>query len=150
MTGLSLGFINWRKKVSFKISLDHIGIATPQLGEQNFFKLLGLKDEGTETVESEGVRVGFWNTDNQAMIELLEPLQSDSVIQKFMDKKGPGIHHICFRVEGLDKLVLKLRDLGVRLINEEPRTGAHGCRVVFVHPKSTGGVLVELSEKGSS
>ena len=84
------------------------------------------------------------------MIELLEPLSSESVIAKFMDKRGPGIHHICFRVEGLDNLVLKLKDLGVRLINEEPRAGAHGCRVVFVHPKSTGGVLVELSEKALS
>ena len=139
---------NWRKKLSFKIQLDHIGIATPEISDSNFFKLLGLEDQGREEVASEGVKVGFFNTDNQAKIELLEPLGDEGPISKFLAKRGPGIHHICFRVEALDKLVEKLKSLGVNLINETPRPGAHNCRVVFIHPKSTGGVLVELSEKG--
>ena len=96
---------------------------------------------------SEKVRVGFFETLNKTTIELLEPTAEDSPIAKFLSKRGPGIHHICFRVEGLDAMVQHLKDQGVRLINEEPRVGAHNCRVVFVHPKSTGGVLVELSEK---
>ncbi len=133
--------------MSFKIALDHIGIATPSLEGADFFKILGLPDQGTEEVPTESVKVGFFQTDNEAMIELLEPTSPESPIAKFMDKRGPGIHHICFRVQGIDELVTVLKDKGVRLINEEPRPGAHNCRVVFIHPKSTGGVLVELSEK---
>ena len=136
--------------MSFKIELDHIGVATPEITDNNFFKVLGLPDAGTETVESEGVKVGFFQTANKATIELLEAINEESPIAKFIDKRGPGIHHICFRVEGIEKMVEHLKEQGVRLINEEPRMGAHNCKVVFVHPKSTGGVLVELSEKVSS
>ena len=133
--------------MSFNIRLDHIGIATPEISDNNFFKILGLTDLGQEEVPSEKVKVGFYNTENNARIELLEPLGETGAIQKFMAKRGPGIHHICFRVDGIDKLVEALKDHGVQFINEEPKPGAHGCRVVFIHPKSTGGVLVELSEK---
>ncbi len=136
--------------MSFKIKLDHIGVATPSLDEANFFKLLGLPDGGVEEVPTEKVKVGFFKTDNEATVELLEPTSDESPIAKFLDKRGPGIHHICFRVEGIDALVATLKEKGIRLINEEPRPGAHNCRVVFIHPKSTGGVLVELSEKASS
>ncbi|MEM7645531.1 MAG: methylmalonyl-CoA epimerase [Pseudomonadota bacterium] len=133
--------------MSFKIELDHIGIATPQIEEGNFFQMLGLESLGQEEVASEKVKVGFYNTLNNARIELLESTAPDGPISQFMDKRGPGIHHICFRVQGIDALVAQLKDQGVRLINEEPKMGAHNCRVVFIHPKSTGGVLVELSEK---
>ena len=136
--------------MSFKIELDHIGIATSSIAESPFFKTLGLEVGGTEEVPTEKVKVGFFNTGNNAAIELLEPMDGESPIAKFLDKRGPGIHHICFRVQGIDEMVKKLKDSGVRLINEEPRPGAHNCRVVFIHPKSTGGVLVELSEKGDS
>jgi len=141
--------------LSFNIRLDHIGIATPKIEDTNFFKLLGLEDSGQETVASEGVTVGFLNTVNNAKVELLEPLLPKDEdadigpIAKFLSKRGPGIHHICFRVDGIDKLVEHLKSHGVHFINEEPRVGAHNCRVVFIHPKSTGGVLVELSEKVS-
>lgn len=131
----------------FKIELDHIGIATPSLETARFFKTLGLPDAGIEVVESEKVKVGFFQTQNNATIELLEPTSTESPIAKFMDKKGPGIHHICFRVQGIEEIVQHLKAQGVQLINEVPRMGAHNCRVVFVHPKSAGGVLVELSEK---
>lgn len=133
--------------MSFNIELDHIGIATPSLGESDFFKLLGLPSGGEEVVATEKVKVGFFETLNKATVELLEPTDNDSPIAKFLDKRGPGVHHICFRVQDIEQLVQHLKENGVRLINEEPRKGAHNCRVVFIHPKSTGGVLVELSEK---
>lgn len=136
--------------MSSKIKLDHIGIATPEIQESHFFKWLGLQDGGSEEVPTENVKVGFFGTDNGANIELLEPTSPESPIAKFLDKRGPGIHHICFRVEDIDSVVEDLKSQGVRFINEEPRPGAHNCRVVFIHPKSTGGVLVELSEKGNS
>lgn len=136
--------------MSFKIELDHIGVATHSLKEADFFKILGLADGGVEEVPTEKVKVGFYETGNNATVELLEPTSDESPIAKFLDKRGPGIHHICFRVQGIDQLVSHLKAKGIRLINEEPRIGAHNCRVVFIHPKSTGGVLVELSEKGES
>lgn len=136
--------------MSFKIELDHIGIATPEITDSNFFRLLGLKDGGEEEVPTENVKVSFYATENKANIELLEPTHSESPIAKFLNKRGPGIHHICFRVQGIDEMVKRLKEKGVQLINEEPRPGAHNCRVVFIHPKSTGGVLVELSEKVTS
>ena len=136
--------------MSFEIELDHIGIATPNLEENDFFKILGLKQLDDEEVATEKVKVRFFETGNRATMELLEPTQSDSTIAKFIEKRGAGIHHICFRVQGIDSLVAKLKEQGIRMINEEPRIGAHNCRVVFIHPKSTGGVLVELSEKAQS
>ena len=135
--------------MSFKIELDHIGIATQSIEGSPFFKTLGLEVGGLEEVPTEKVKVGFFQTGNNASIELLEPTSGESPIAKFMDKRGPGIHHICFRVQGIDDLVAHLKASGVQLINEVPRVGAHNCRVVFIHPKSTGGVLVELSEKAS-
>ena len=135
--------------MSFNIELDHIGIATPSIESSSFFKILGLPDGGQEEVTSEKVKVGFYETLNKATIELLEPTSDESPIAKFLGKRGPGIHHICFRVKGMDALVKHLKDNNIQLINEEPRVGAHSCRVVFIHPKSTGGVLVELSEKAS-
>lgn len=136
--------------MSFKIKLDHIGIATPEITDSNIFKLLGLSDGGAEEVPTEKVKVGFYGTDNGANIELLEPTSDESPIAKFLDKRGAGIHHICFRVENIDEMVQMLKSNNIKLINEEPRVGAHNCRVVFIHPKSTGGVLVELSEKVDS
>lgn len=133
--------------MSFKIELDHIGIATPQIKDNNFFKILGLPDLGREEVSSEGVKVGFFQTENNATIELLEALHDESPIAKFIDKRGAGIHHICFRVQNIEAVVEHLKSQNIQLINETPRMGAHNCKVVFVHPKSTGGVLVELSEK---
>ena len=133
--------------MSFKIELDHIGVATPKIEDNNFFKVLGLPDMGREEVQSEGVKVGFFQTENNATIELLEALNAESPIAKFIDKRGAGIHHICFRVQNIEAVVEHLKSHKIQLINETPRMGAHNCKVVFVHPRSTGGVLVELSEK---
>jgi methylmalonyl-CoA/ethylmalonyl-CoA epimerase len=132
----------------FCIELDHIGIAVETLEKGfSFYEALGFTSMHRETVESEKVKTGFLKLDNDADLELLEPTSSDSVIRKYLDKRGPGIHHICLRVKGIDALVESLKSKGVRMINDTPKIGAHGCRIAFVHPASTGGVLIELSEK---
>lgn len=135
--------------MSIKIHLDHIGVATQAIEENSFFALLGLKAGGEEVVASENVKVSFWGTENGANIELLEPYPdtTSGPVGQFIEKRGPGVHHICFRVEGLDKLVKVLTEKGVRFLSETPKVGAHNCRVIFIHPKSAGGVLIELSEK---
>lgn len=131
--------------------IDHIGVAVPSLEQgKKFYEALGFKHMGVEEVKSEKVKVGFLRLDNQASIELLEPTASDSPVAKFMDKRGPGIHHICLRVKNIRQLVENLKKQGVQMINEEPKLGAHNCLVAFVHPKSTGGVLLELSEPQGS
>jgi len=130
--------------------LDHIAIAVSNLAESfELFKAIGFKTMETESVESEKVNVGFLRLANQANLELLEASSDDSTVRKFLEKRGPGIHHICLRVKGIDKLLIELKAKGVRLINEQAKIGAHNCRVAFIHPASTGGVLIELSEKAS-
>lgn len=133
------------REVGFE--LDHLGVAVRSLDEGvKFYRALGFTEMPVEEVPTEMVRVGFLNLDNKASIELLEPTSDESPIAKFLAKRGPGIHHVCLRVKGIDEIALKLKAAGVRLVNETPRPGAHSCRVVFVHPASTGGVLLELSE----
>ena len=133
--------------MKFKFELDHIGIAVENLEESvKFYKTLGFENMSIEEVPSERVRTGFLKLENHSNLELLEPTSDDSVIKKFLEKKGPGIHHICLRVKNIDEVVKSLKSQGVRLVNETPKLGAHNCRVVFVHPASTGGVLLELSE----
>lgn len=133
----------------FQFEIDHIGIAVESLDAGGaFYRALQMQESDREEVKSEKVKVGFYPLDNDANIELLEPTESESPIRKFLDKRGPGIHHICLRVNKLDELVTHLKKNNVQLINDVPKIGAHNCRVVFVHPKSTGGVLIELSEPG--
>jgi methylmalonyl-CoA/ethylmalonyl-CoA epimerase len=133
----------------FRFELDHIGIAVNDLDAGGaFYRALQMSEADREEVPSEKVKVGFYPLDNDATIELLEGTSDESPIRKFIDKRGPGVHHICLRVNKLDELVAHLKKNNVQLINEVPRVGAHNCRVVFVHPKSTGGVLIELSEPG--
>lgn len=136
---------------SIGFELDHLGIAVKSLDEGvRFYRALGFTEMPVEEVPTEQVRVGFLNLGNAASIELLEPTSDESPIAKFLAKRGPGIHHVCLRVKGIDAVVLKLKAAGIRLVNETPRPGAHNARVVFVHPASTGGVLLELSEKGAA
>lgn len=131
-----------------QFELDHIGIAVETLEKGfSFYEALGFTEMDTEEVTSEKVKVGFLRLGNSANLELLEPTAEDSPIRKYLEKRGPGIHHICLRVKGIDSILKDLKSKGVRLINEEPKIGAHGCRVAFIHPASTGGVLIELSEK---
>lgn len=136
------------KGVGFE--LDHLGVAVKSLDEGvKFYRALGFSEMPIEEVPTEQVRVGFLKLGNGSSIELLEPTSDESPIAKFIAKRGPGIHHVCLRVKGIEVVVAKLKAAGVRLINETPRLGAHACRVVFVHPASTGGVLLELSEPSS-
>lgn len=130
--------------------LDHIGIACESIsGGAKFYQALGFNEMHIEDVPTEKVKVGMYELANQSRIELLEPLSPDSPIAKFLSKHGPGIHHICFRVKGIQRILDQLKSSGVRLIHEKPTPGAHGCMVAFIHPHSTGGVLIELSEKTS-
>lgn len=127
--------------------LDHIGIATESLeAGKAFYQAMGLKLDHVEDVKSEKVKVGFFGLDNKCNIELLEPTSDDSTVAKFLEKRGPGIHHICLRVENIRDTIKRLVANGVTMIHPEPFKGAHNCEVAFVHPKSTGGVLIELSQ----
>ncbi len=136
-----------------KIYLDHIGIACEDLDESSaFWKLIGLtQGESDEVVEEQGVKTRFFSTSENdprtPMVELLEPTSSDTPIGKFLAKRGPGIQQLCFRVEDLESMIALLLENNVTMIDEVPRKGSHGASIAFVHPKSTGGVLVELAQK---
>lgn len=132
------------------MKIEHIGIATPRLEEALRFwrDALGLEVEHTEVVEEQGVRVAMLPA-GEPRIELLEPTGADSPVAKFISKRGPGIHHVAVRVADIRAALARLKDEGARLIDEEPRRGAGGCLVAFVHPSSSGGVLLELVEHAS-
>lgn len=127
------------------MKIDHIGIATRQLEEAKalWAESLGLKVDSTEDVHDQGVRVAMLPI-GETRIELLEPITASSPIGKFLDKRGPGIHHIAIRVDDIAITLEKLKKQGLRLIDEKPRIGAGGCLVAFIHPSSTNGVLLEL------
>ncbi len=129
------------------MKIDHIGIATRQLGEATavWREALGLELESTVVVAEQGVRVAMMPI-GETHIELLEPLRQDSPVGKFLEKRGPGLHHIAIRVDDIQVALKKLKEKGARLIDETPRLGAGGCLVAFVHPASTNGVLLELVE----
>jgi methylmalonyl-CoA epimerase len=129
------------------MKIDHLGIAVKSLdGALKFYRdQLGLDVSLRETVEQERVNVAMLPL-GDPRIELLEPTQADSVIGKFLDKRGEGLHHIAIRVSDLNASVERLRASGARLLNE-PRAGAGGHLYVFVHPSSTGGVLIELIQE---
>lgn len=133
------------------IEFDHIGIAVESLEKAyEFWKALGWNTKPyEERVDSQKVQVGFLPLKNHANVELLESTDSQGPISKFIEKRGTGIHHICFRVKNIDAILKDLKAKGIKLINESAVPGAHNCRVAFVHPSSTGGVLIELSEPQS-
>ena len=130
------------------IEFDHVGVAVAGIDEAYpFWQALGwAKDAHPEVVEGQKVKVAMLPLQNQSQVELLEPTSQESPVQKFMDKRGPGIHHICFRVKNIVQTLEKLKKSGVKLINDKPVPGAHNRLVAFVHPASTGGILVELSQ----
>jgi methylmalonyl-CoA/ethylmalonyl-CoA epimerase len=125
--------------------IDHLGIAVKQLSVSIplFEKLLNTSCYKTEEVLSEQTNTAFFKTGN-SKIELLESLSSDSVVNKFIEKKGEGIHHIAFEVDDIYKEMKRLKEEGFLLINSEPKTGADNKMVCFLHPKNTNGVLIEL------
>jgi methylmalonyl-CoA/ethylmalonyl-CoA epimerase len=129
-----------------KPQLDHIGIAVRSLDATKIYAALGLTVDHVEDVATQGVKTAFLSV-GDSNIELLEPLSADSTVAKFIEKRGEGIHHICFRVTNLEEHLARLKSQGFRLINEAPVPGAHGCRVAFLHPAAGNGVLIELSEK---
>jgi len=128
------------------MKLDHIGIAVKSLAASKIYEALGLTIDHVEDVKTQDVKTAFLNV-GDSHLELLEPLSPDSPVAKFIDKRGEGIHHICFRVTNLQEHLDRLKKQGYRLINESPVPGAHGCRVAFLHPSAGNGVLIELSEK---
>lgn len=128
------------------MKLDHIGIAVKSIDAARIYQDLGLKIDHVEDVRTQGVKTAFIAV-GDTNLELLEPLSSDSPVAKFIEKRGEGIHHICFRVTDIESHLERLRQQGYRLINEAPVPGAHGCRVAFLHPAAGNGVLIELSEK---
>ncbi len=127
--------------------IDHLGIAVKSLAEaKKFYETLGLEVMPEEVVEGEKVRVAMVPL-GESRIELLEPTSPDSTIAKFLEKRGPGLHHVALQVTNLVERVEELKAAGMRLINEEVKIGAGGHMYVFVHPASTGGVLLELVEE---
>ena len=130
-----------------KATLDHIGIAVADLDKALAFyrDALGLDVEPPEEVSSQRVRAHFVPV-GEAAIELLEPTSPDSAIAKFIERRGPGVHHLTLRVDDIAAALERLKAKGVRLIDESPRPGAEGALIAFVHPASTHGVLVELKQ----
>ena len=132
------------------IRVDHIGIAVSDLDSGSaFWRLIGLEQGDDEVNAEQGVNIRFFGSEQgttATRIELLSPTSTDTPIGRFLEKKGPGVQQIAFRVDNLQELLDKLKLEGVRLINETPTIGAHGSQIAFVHPSSTGGVLVELLE----
>ena len=127
--------------------IDHIGIAVKDMADSNalFQKLLGIAPYKQEEVESEGVLTSFFKNEN-CKIELLASTVEDSVIAKFIEKKGEGIHHIAFEVESIPDELERLKAEGFVVLNEIPKRGADNKLVVFLHPKSTNGILIELCQ----
>ena len=125
--------------------ISHIGIAVRSIaGALPFYReILGMPE--VDLSDSDGARIAGVDADG-TLVELLEPDKEDSPIGKFLAKRGPGIHHICFAVADLDATLARCKKAGIRLIDEEPRIGAEGKRIAFLHPASTAGILVELTD----
>jgi methylmalonyl-CoA/ethylmalonyl-CoA epimerase len=128
------------------MKIDHIGIATERASAAAIWQhLLGSEAVHSEDVPDQGVRVTMLPV-GESRVELLEPLSADSPVGRFLEKRGPGIHHLAIRVENISEILERLKAKGVRLIDERPRLGAGGCLVAFIHPSAANGVLLELVE----
>ena len=130
------------------IGIEHIGIAVDDLKKNaSFWKnIIGLKHRGVEDVDSQGVLTDIYDT-GSGKIELLVSKYPDSPISKFIKKRGTGIHHICLIVEDIDEAIEHMNKNKIKLIGDKPTFGAENHKVIFIHPRSTGGILVELAEK---
>lgn len=128
--------------------IDHIGIAVRDLEAalKVYEEVFGLKSTGTEIVAEQKAKVAFLPL-GESEIELLEATEAESPIAKFIESRGEGVQHICFRVENIEEALATLKEKGVRLIDEKPRYGAGGARIAFLHPKATLGALIELAER---
>lgn len=127
--------------------IEHIGIAVNNIEESlpYYENVLGLKCYAVEEVKDQKVKTAFFNV-GDTKIELLESTDPEGPIGKFLEKKGPGVHHIAFAVDGIEEALAEAEEKGVRLIDKQPRKGAEGLDIAFLHPKSTAGVLTELCE----
>lgn len=127
--------------------ISHIGIAVRDLDQQIAFyrDVLGLELKGIEEIQDQGVRVAMLGV-GESNIELLQPLSEDSPVAKFLDRRGEGIHHLAYEVEGIEETLKQVAEKGTELIDPKPRLGAHDQRIAFLHPRSTFGVLTELCE----
>ena len=125
--------------------IDHIAIAVKSLQEsiKVYTSLLGVEPE-LETITAEKVNTAVYDLDGVSL-ELIEPIGDDSPITKFLQKKGEGLHHVCLKVDSLEETMTELKEKGIDIIDETPKIGAGGTKIVFIHPKSTGGVLFELN-----
>ena len=132
------------------LGIEHIGIAVEDLNESSSFwgNILNILHSHTEEVTSEKVNTKIYNT-MSGKIELLTSLNSDSLIDNFLKNRGPGIHHVCLEVDNIYQAIIELKNSNIQVLNDVPKVGAEGFKVIFIHPKSTGGVLVELAEKPS-
>jgi methylmalonyl-CoA epimerase len=141
------GVVQNLKRVPMELPLDHVAVAVPSISEAlPLFELLsGANGSPIERVEAQKVDVVFVGT-GEGKIELLEPTGPESTVRKFLDKRGPGLHHIAYRVPDIEAALARFKAAGIRLIDEAPRPGAGGHKVAFLHPASTQGVLVELVE----
>jgi methylmalonyl-CoA/ethylmalonyl-CoA epimerase len=128
--------------------VSHIGIAVKSIeAALPFYQALGLEVEAIEEVASQKVRVAFLPVGKEVRIELLEPTSDESPVAKFIEKKGEGIHHLALATTNLQERLQELEAKGIRLIDKTPRPGAHGADIAFLHPKSTGGILLELCKE---
>ncbi len=129
------------------LRINHLGIAATGLDEAmaRMARLFDMAPDHTEEVAEQKVKTAFFPV-GQSTLEYLETTDPECPIGKFLAKRGPGIHHVCFEVDDIDAAVTQLLAKGVRMIDQAPRNGAHGCRVAFIHPAETGGVLMELSQ----
>jgi methylmalonyl-CoA/ethylmalonyl-CoA epimerase len=130
--------------------IDHIGVAVEDLDEAIalYSDKLGMREQHRETVEQFGVEAVLLEI-GDGHVELLSPISPDSAVGRFLERSGPGMHHVAYRTDDIESALQSVRSAGLRLIDEEPRTGIRNSRVAFLHPKSTGGVLTELVEPAS-
>lgn len=130
------------------IGIDHIGVAVDSLDEViELYSVLGLKLEGIHVIEEQKVKVAFFSTGGETRIELLEPTDPESPVAKFIERNGEGVHHISLKVRDIEGALKKLKNEGLKLIDEKPRVGFGGAKIAFIHPKSTRKVLYELCER---
>jgi len=129
------------------LRINHLGIATAGLAEavDRMARLFDMEADHVEAVPEQKVKTAFFPV-GESSLEFLESTEAEGPIGKFIAKRGPGIHHVCFEVDDIETAVKTLVAKGVRMIDAVPRSGAHGCRVAFIHPSETGGVLMELSQ----
>ena len=133
------------------LSLDHIAIAVPDLAKaiERYKEDFGIQFDGTDDVESQNTTTAFFPISG-TQIELIHPIEGQGPVAKYLEKRGGGLHHLCFRTDNILEDMKRLQAKGYRFLSETPQPGAHGTQVVFIHPKSTDGVLIELAQHPKS